>query len=235
LKNNLKNTTSILFARNGIEFVINDIQLKKQLNRKNNIIGINMKKFEISLVLILSSLFLFTLSCQDESTLSGPEQVFVSDENQLDKKDKKDKDSDKYTVSQLITIKNGGKITLKVTHKGEFLGKKNKKKIEIKAEIKFSPNTVIKDQKFKMTWDPIECMISFYPEMDFMKVAPLTISVKGVDLKKLKIKKGDVKFVYLDAAGDDLFVDSKKIWFKKDSFGILQAEISHFSRYGFTK
>ena len=86
-----------------------------------------------------------------------------------------------------------------------------------------------------MTWDPKTNMVSFYPHMDFMKIAPLTISVKGVDLKKLKIKKGDVRFVYFDAAGDEVEMDSKKIWFKKDSFGVLQVEIGHFSRYGFTR
>jgi len=189
-----------------------------------------MKKSKISLVLMLSSLFLFTAACQEDSTLSGPEQVTI---NKLDKKSRHQKDP--YTVSQLITRKNGGKITLKVNHKGEFLGKKMKKKVQIFAEIKFSPKTVLKDQTYTMTWDPVECMVSFYPHMDFMKVAPLTISVKGVDLKKLKINKDDIKFVYLDAAGDDVFIDSKKIWFKKDSFGILQAEIGHFSRYAFTR
>lgn len=191
-----------------------------------------MKKFILfSLVLMLSSLLIFTVGCQEESTISGPEQVSVADVNQLNKKDKSAEK--KYSASKLITVEDGGKIKLKISPKGEFLGKKTKKKVKISAEIEFAPGTVLKDETFTMTWDPIEELISFYPQMDFMKVAPLTISVKGVDLKKMEIKKDNVKFVYFDAAGDEVEIVSKKIWFGKDSFGIYQASIDHYSRFGF--
>jgi len=184
---------------------------------------------------MFSTLFLFSIGCQEGSSLIGPENTSTSGENQLDKKHKKHKDSDKYSVSQLITEKTGGKITLKVEHKGEYLGKKVKK-VKIFAEIKFAPGTVQYDEIFTMTFDPVSGMISFSPSMKFKKTAPLTISVKGVDLKKMKIKKDDLKFVYYDLDKKaEVEIDSKKIWVKKDSFGILQVKIKHFSRYGFTK
>ena len=193
-----------------------------------------MKKInQIAATLMISFLLLFTIGCQEGSSLVGPENTSVSGENQLDKKHKKDK-KDKYSVSEVITAKTGGKITLKVDYKGEYLGKKVKK-AKIKAEIKFAPGTIDVDTEFTMTFNPEDGMISFSPGMEFNKTAPLTISVKGVDLKKMKIKKGELNFVYFDAAGNKVEVDSKKIWIKKDSFGILQCEIPHFSRYGFTR
>ena len=197
-----------------------------------------MKKINlIASALMVSFLLLFTIGCQEGSSLVGPENTSVSDQNQLDKKgkkDKKDKDSDKYSVSQLITAKTGGKITLKVDYKGEYLGKKVKK-AKITAEIKFAPGTIDVDTEFTMTFNPEDGMISFSPGMQFNNTAPLTISVKGVDLKKMKIDKKSLGFVYFDAVGNEVEVDSKKIWVKKDSFGILQVEIPHFSRYGFVK
>ena len=194
-----------------------------------------MKKINlITSVLMISFLLLFSIGCQEGSSLVGPENTSVSGENQLDKKGKKDKDSDKYSVSQLITAKTGGKITLKVDYKGEYLGKKVKK-AKITAEIKFAPGTIDDDTEFTMTFNPEDGMISFSPGMQFNNTAPLTISVKGVDLKKMKIDKKSLGFVYFDAAGNEVEVDSKKIWVKKDSFGILQVEIPHFSRYGFTR
>ena len=197
-----------------------------------------MKKINlIASALLISFFLLFSIGCQDGSSLVGPENTYDTGENQLDKKhkkDKKDKDSDKYSVSQWITAQSGGKITLKVDYKGEYLGQKVKK-AKIKAEIKFAPGTIDFDTKFTMTFNPEDGMISFSPGMTFNNTAPLTISVKGVDLKKMKIDKKSLGFVYFDADGLEVEVDSKKIWVKKDSFGILQVEIPHFSRYGFTK
>ena len=192
-----------------------------------------MKKFKLfSLILMYSSMLLLTISCQEGKSLVGPENTNTSTENQLDKKSKKVSD---YTVKQLITVKTGGKITLKAKLKKGPFGKKAK----ISAEIKFSPNTVTEDTEFTMTLDPKTCMISFSPHMNFKdgKVAPLTISIKGVKpgKKKKKNNKDEIKFVYFDENGEEVYIDSKKIWFKKDSFGILQAEIPHFSRYGFTR
>jgi len=189
-----------------------------------------MKKQTLSLVIIISFLFLFTTGCQEESTLSSPEQV--TNENILDKKHKADKEPN--SVSQMITVKNGGKLKLDLTLKGKFLGQKLKKKVKFSAEIKFSPGTVLKDETFKMTLDHKTGMISFRPQMDFMKAVPLKISIKGVDLKKMKIQKEDFKFAYLDAAGDINYPETDKVWFKKDSFGIKDVEIPHFNKFGFS-
>lgn len=190
-----------------------------------------MKKANlIRSTLMISLLLLLSIGCQDGSSLVGPENNSISNENQLDKKSPKIAN---YTVKQLITAKKGGKITLRTSYKDGPFGKK----VKISAEIKFSPNTVTKDTEFTMTLDPKTGMISFSPHMTFVngKVAPLTISIKGVKLDKKKKKNDEIKFVYYDEKDKEFFIDSKKIWFKKDSFGILQAELKHFSRYGFSK
>jgi hypothetical protein len=190
-----------------------------------------MNKFQISFFVILSSLILFSIGCQDGGSLVGPENNSISNENQLDKKSHHDK-KDSYSVQKKITRKKGGKITLKTSYDGPF-GKKAK----IKAEIKFKPGTVPEDTEFTMTLDPTTGMISFSPHMDFVddKTATLTMSFKEVDLKKMKIDKEDIRFVYFDGNGQLVEMDYKKIWFKKHDFGVHQVEITHFSRYGFSR
>ncbi len=190
-----------------------------------------MKKFQLSLVLMISFLFLFTVGCQVESTLSGPEQVSVANENHLDKKSHADKNP--FSVTKKITVKKGGKLSLKLTLDGEFLGQKTKKKVKFSAEIKFEPGLVLKDQTFTMTLDPKTGMISFSPQMDFMTTPPLTISVKGVNLQKMDIAEEDIKFAYADAAGDMYFMENDKVWFKNNSFGIKKVELPHFNKFGF--
>jgi hypothetical protein len=190
-----------------------------------------MKKHKLSLVIILSFLFLFTIACSEESTLSSPEKV--SNENILDKKHKSDKNPN--SVSKFITVKNGGKLKLDLDLKGEFLGKKIEKEAKFFAEIKIAPKTVPQDITLTMTLDHKTGMISFHPQMDFMKVVPLTISVKGVNLKKMDINEEDIKLAYLDVAGDNFYLESDKIWYKNDSFGIKEVELPHYNKFGFTE
>ena len=195
-----------------------------------------MKKVNlIGSVFMIAFLLLFSIGCQDSSSLVGPENNSISNDNQLDKKSHDKKSRDKkgsYSVKKKITVKKGGKITLKTSYDGPF-GKKAK----IKAEIKFKPGTVTEDTEFTMTLDPTTGMISFSPHMEFVdgKTATLTMSFKGVDLKKMKIDKEDIRFVYFDGNGQLFEMDYKKIWFKKHSFGVHQVEMHHFSRYGFTR
>lgn len=195
-----------------------------------------MKKVNLfTSVFVIAFLLLFSIGCQDGSSLVGPENNSISNDNQLDKKshDKKSHDKkDSYSVKKTITVKKGGKITLKTSYDGPF-GKKAK----IKAEIKFKKNTVTEDTEFTMTLDPNTGMISFSPHMNFIdgKTATLTMSFTEVDLKKMKIDKKDIRFVYFDGNGQLVEMDYKKIWFKKHDFGVHQVEIPHFSRYGFSR
>jgi len=188
-----------------------------------------MKKFKYLVVLMIFFLVLFSVACQEESTLLGPEKV--TSENHLDKKSHDKKNL--HSVSKKITVKKGGKLKLNLTLDGEFLGKKIKKKVRFSAEIKFAPKTVLEDITFTMTLDPKSGMISFSPQMDFMKAPPLTISIKGINLKKMEIEEENIKFAYFDAADDMFFMESEKVWFNKDSFGIKKVEIPHFSKFGF--
>jgi len=182
-----------------------------------------MKKQKLSLVIILSFLFLFTIAYSEESTLSSPEKI--SNENILDKK--------LNSVSILITVKNGGTLKLDLDLKGEFLGKKIEKEAKFFAEIKIAPKTVPQDITLTMTLDHKTGMISLHPQMDFMKVVPLTISVKGVNLKKMDIEEEDIKLAYLDVAGDNFYLENDKIWYEKDSFGIKEVELPHYNEFGF--
>ncbi len=189
-----------------------------------------MKKLKLfAMVLILPLLF----ACQEESNLVGPEKSSVStsepswisipasENNQLKKV---------FSVTQLITAQSGGVIRLDESYEGGPFGN-----VMLSAEIKFAPGTIDEDTYFTMAFDDEAGVITFSPSMTFNQDAPLTISLKGIDLSDVNID--DIGFVYFDANGEYVDVDAKKLWVKTNdgSLGVLQAQIPHFSRYGFTK
>jgi len=187
-----------------------------------------MNRFKFSVILILSSLFLFSVACQEDSSILGPENESVSVADQLGKKIK----TETYSVSKLIRAEEGGKIKLKTTLKDLTLGKK----IKVSAEIKFPPNLLTEDTEVTLSIDPSNGMMSFSPQMSFPEgeFAPLKISFNGAKLKKMKIKKEEIKFVYFDELGSANYLDDNKIKVKKGSLGVKKVELPYFSTFGFT-
>ena len=189
-----------------------------------------MKKLKLfALVLMLPFLF----ACQEESSLVGPEKVSASssepnwislpssDASQLKKV---------FSVTELITVQSGGVIRLDEAYEGGPFGN-----VSLSAEIKFAPGTINEDTYFTMAFDDEAGVITFSPSCTFNNEAPLTISLKGINLND--VDTDEIGFVYYDANGEYVEVDSKRLWAKTidGSLGILQAQIPHFSRYGFTK
>ena len=192
-----------------------------------------MKIFNYLLVIILSSLLLFYVGCQDESSIVSTDNSFVSNEdpnwiqlpvtndNQLQKV---------HSVKKLITVKRGGKISLKKKFKGG-----PHKTFEINAEIKFRPNVVTKDTKFTMALDDKTGMLTFSPAMTLNGNAQLSVSLKGINLDGLNAE--EIDFVYCDSNGQFVEVDYKKLIVDVEDgiLAVLKVEPPLLSRYGFTK
>ena len=137
-----------------------------------------------------------------------------------------------------IVAAKGGKIKIKlesgsVSAKGDLKFEKNntftiddgKEEVEVKsAEITVT-----------LAGDGLAAL-DFGPDgLNLEKPALLTVTFKGIDFEK-GAKAEDFDFLYID--GDQLspviykkiIIDKKKRWIK-----VVNAELYHFSRYGFTR
>ena len=193
-----------------------------------------MKRLKLfSIILIVSSLLLLLIGCQDESSIISPDKTAISNEepNWISLPVPSDNRLMKvHKVTKLITVKDGGKITLK-----KRFDAGDNTKVEIKAEIKFGPNIVTEDTKFTMALDDKKGMLTFTPAMTFNGSVPLMVSLKGIDLEG--VMEDEINFVYFDSNGQLVEVFYKKLLVDVESgiLAVFHVEIPHFSRYGFTK
>jgi len=193
-----------------------------------------MKRINMfSLALVFLLLLLFSFACKEGTSLVAPDNTSVSSEepNWISLPVPNDTRLQKtFSVTELITVQNGGTIQIRESYDGGPHGK-----VKVFAKIKFGKNVVTEDTYFTMTLDDETCMLTFSPSMTFDKDAELTIELKGIDLGG--VDKKDVDFVYYDANGQYVSVDYKKLKvnIRKGDLKVEKVKIPHFSRYGFTK
>ena len=76
----------------------------------------------------------------------------------------------------------------------------------------------------------------YYPHGNFVKPAMLTIKVGHADLSGL-VSEDDLKFVYVNENGEIEEMAKKNLMvnFNSNTIALINAELPHFSRYGFTR
>lgn len=192
-----------------------------------------MKKIEKFLVFALFSLLIFSVSCQNNPSITSPEKTssLNEDPNWIELPVIEDQQFMKvHKASGLITVKNGGKISLKKKFKG---GPHNS--FEINAEIKIGPKLVDKDTEFTLALDDKTGMLTFSPAVSFNGNLLLSVSLKGIDLDG--VDEEDIGFVYCDDDGKYVEVDYKKLVIDVENgeLAVLRIPIENGTRYGFTK
>ena len=204
--------------------------------------GVIMNKFMFNLLITLFMLFL-TIGCQEDSSLVAPNNstsisesatvpnwisLPTSEETVLNKGDKSN--NGKYYSSGLITVIEGGSISLGGSYKGGKHGK-----VKFSAHIVFDANTVNEDTEFTMELNPEIGQFTFSPSYMFNKEATLTVDITGLDIDETDVD--NISFVYMDKDNQPVSVDYHKITIKvkKGGVRVLKIKIPHFSRYGFTK
>jgi len=192
-----------------------------------------MKKFKFSFVLILPFLFLFSVACQNESSLVSPDKISVSNEepNWISLPEQSNGSLMKvHKVTKKITVKKGGKISLMKKFNGG-----PHKSFEIKAEIKFRPNVVTKDTEFTMALDDKTGMLTISPAMTFNGFAALSVSLKGIDLES--VDEDEIDFIYCDSNGQFIEVEYKKLFVNVEDgiLSVLKVEAPHLTRFGYSR
>jgi hypothetical protein len=199
-----------------------------------------MKK--LACIILLAVMFM--VGCQDDSSFLSPQEeidVINLDEMSLNKNgDKSDliyvydlgdiKDFQvKASKNFKIKGKKGGKIELKVKWKYE-----NGEKVELKAKLEI-PKKAFKDEiEFDMIFNLQDYNLELYPSpFKFDNPVKLDLKFKNIDIGLFT--ENNFEFNYVDGKTEKIKYKKNKIDIEKRTLEVEEAELHHFSRYGWTR
>jgi len=107
--------------------------------------------------------------------------------------------------------------------------------MKIFAEIKFKANAFIGSKLVTMMIDNVSGMVSFDPPSVFYRPANLDMKFAGLNLDKMD--EDNIRFVYINPNGtfEPVFYKDIIINISGNNLEIKDAEINHFSRYGWCR
>ncbi|MBU1097206.1 MAG: hypothetical protein KKB34_12050 [Bacteroidetes bacterium] len=194
------------------------------------------------LVLAATTLFLL-MACNDNTSVvsstndPAPNSLISENSGTVSKSNKSVVEDVTIKYSKSVTIQNqkGGKVDISYSWtSGPHAGKK------FECELKIEPNSFNTNKvTFKATFDPEELSVDLDPHGTvFNKPILLTLKFKGIDLKEYKINR-DNFFQYIDENGnpsnETIKYQTLEINEPEGYVKVFDAELWHFSRYGFTR
>ena len=107
---------------------------------------------------------------------------------------------------------------------------------QVYAACYFPAGAFVGTQTITMTLDDKKLTGTFSPAMTFNKPVSFSALFTGVKFKQL-ILKSQYTFVYYDKSGKKYVIGASYLYFDpvKGVLGILNAQLPHFSRYGFIR
>ena len=174
-------------------------------------------------------LVLFFLGCTDTPTspIEGDNHSY-----QLIKLPPKAGLSIETSFSKTKTIDGdiGGEIRIKEDYEAE-----NGETIKIDVRLKVDMHAFEGIVEITLTVDDEFAAASFSPAMVFDIPVELDMKFEGLDLEELNLTNGDYDFVYIDEDGTIEYIeyDEIEIDVSKGRIEVDDAELTHFSRYGF--
>ncbi len=181
------------------------------------------------LLLVVLALGIVFWGCSENTSLTGPEKADV--QNSFLKVDDNSSTTlmeKKTVISKEIDGEKGGKVKINL----------KQGKVKAKGNLNFKKGVFSDEETIEVSLVGGMAAFDFYPEsIEFNegKHALLTVKISGI-----KFKKGDsvedFDFFYIDS--DKLYeveykkiiIDKKHKWIK-----VVDAQLTHFSRYGFNR
>ncbi|NWF49324.1 MAG: hypothetical protein HXY49_02135 [Ignavibacteriaceae bacterium] len=132
------------------------------------------------------------------------------------------------TQSQDINGSNGGTLNLNYSYAGGPFGT-----VSVTSTLQFVPGAFSGTKTITETVDDSYCYVSFGPSMSFNSPAIYNITYTGIDLSG--VNPNTVEFVYAAPDGSTQVIpnDGISIDLNTGTLTVLNARLSHFSRYGF--
>lgn len=134
-----------------------------------------------------------------------------------------------FSASNTINGFKGGDVTINRQYKA------NAETVKIFARIKFRPGAFTGIKLIKMMIDDVNGTISFDPPSVFSRSADLDLKFEGINLSRIDPKK--VEFVYINPNGtfEPIIYKSMTVDIPAKMLEVKDAEINHFSRYGWCR
>jgi len=185
-----------------------------------------MKKLIITFTLLL----MFTLGCTDQTSVISPDNNTSGNENLTFEKKKIRNTSgfSEHTVSKEINGDLGGLIYLG-DEGSAFNGE------GVYAAIYFPAGSFSGTETITMTIDTEDLSGTFSPGMEFNTPVSFSALITGLNLRGPG--SANIEFVYEAPNGQQTVIPNSLLFINKGQgiLGILNAEIPHFSRYGWIR
>jgi hypothetical protein len=107
--------------------------------------------------------------------------------------------------------------------------------VKIFGRIKFKPGAFTGIKLIKMMIDDVNGTISFDPPSVFSRPAVLDLKFEGIDLSGLDQKRVDFVYVNPNGTFEHIIYKSMTVDIAAKTFEVNDAEINHFSRYGWCR
>jgi hypothetical protein len=134
-----------------------------------------------------------------------------------------------FIVTKRINGAQGGFLTMSESYSGGSFGT-----VTIDAELVFEQGSYPGNKDISMTNDDFECATTFEPSFEkFNRIVIYNITYTGIDL--INVDPNNVKFAYIAPNGELEYAENEGIIVNVSTgtIQVINAVITHFSRYGF--
>lgn len=186
------------------------------------------------LILLLAVTLFLLFSCQENQNPLAPntdqpaQKITAQDVNwiSIPLNDGMSTEGD-VSITKTINGIKGGSIKL---HK--YLKKKN---ITIDAKLTFSPYSFLGDKEVTLSIGKTNGNSQFSPSSTFLRPASYTCRIKGLDLSGVNPDSVDFVYEAEDGSIEHCKYDKLKVKVKQGILEVVNAQLPHFSRYGWLR
>ncbi len=184
-----------------------------------------MKKFVTTLTMLL----LFAVGCTDQTGITSPEQSVTTKQLKLIKLPvpKGLSVETLYTESKYISGSSGGSF------EEQFGYQSASGYVNINSKLVFPENAFSGGKTITQTFNTETASLEFGPAMQFNRSVKYTLTITGADLTGLN--PNTLTFVYVapDGSITGVVYDAINIDVSTGTLQVVNAQLNHFSRYGF--
>lgn len=137
--------------------------------------------------------------------------------------------SKSFTTGGLILYDRGGEIVINESYET------NNGLVSVYAKLYFPPGTINEDTFITMEVDDETGVISFEPSMQFNNPAQLFVRFSGVDLSGVNPENVDFAYLAEDGNYQSMNYNNLLVKIDKETLQLVQGDVPHFSRFGFTR
>ena len=184
-----------------------------------------MKKFITSLAMLL----LLVFGCTDQTGITSPVQSEPSQTLKLIKlpAPKGLSIETLYTESKYISGYNGGEFT------EQFSYQSGTGTVTINSQLVFPRYAFSGSKTITQTFNTETASLEFGPAMQFNNPVKYTLTVTGLDLTGINPATLDFVYVAQDGSITGVIYDSLEMDAASNTIKVTNAQLNHFSRYGF--